>query len=496
MKRSCREFFFGVVLLAVISVPLSCSTPEKEEIPIDKDIVENVVDLAEIKKRGVLRAMTTYSATSYFLYKGEPMGYEYELLERFADYLDLDLEIVVSDNIDSMFHHLNQGEIDLIAHGFSITKERMEEVSFSDYLYLVNQVLVQRKPNSWRRMSWSSIQKDLVNDPIELIGDTVSVRLNSSYFSRLRNLSEEIGGEITIDTLPGDLSTDEIIEMVVRNEIKYTVADNNLAAINASYYPILDIKVPISFSQRVGWAVRKDADSLLQAMNNWIADMKKQNDYYVIYNKYFKNKRNFRRRVKSEFYSINNNRISEYDDLIKKYAESIGWDWRLLASMVYQESRFEPEAFSWAEAKGLMQIMPETANELGIEDRSDPEQSIYGGTKYIQQLYGQLDDIPDSLERIKFTMASFNAGLGHVRDAQRLAEKLELDRNIWDGNVAEAILKLSYPKGYNDPVVRYGYVRGIEPYTYVSQIFERYRHYEQFIEMESSAAITTAQLNP
>jgi len=442
------------------------------------------LDVKDIKQLGVLRAVTSYSATSYFLYRGEPMGYEYELLQSFADYLEVDVEIVVSNDIDSMFHYLNTGKVDLIAHALTITKERKERVSFSDYLYLVNQVLVQRKPDNWRSMSWTEIRKNLIGDPIELIGDTVAVCKNTSYYSRLQNLSEEIGGEIVIDTLPGNLSTDEVIHMVKDKKIKYTIADNNLAAVNASYYPILDIDVPISFSQRVAWAVANDADSLQASLNEWIQRMKKRNNYYAIYNKYFKNKKDFRRRVKSEFYSLNNAKISEYDELIQKYAAKIGWDWRLLSALIYQESRFEPEAASWAEAKGLMQLMPGTADDLGVEDRTDPEQSLYGGTKYLNQLYLHFEEIPDSLERLKFTMASFNAGIGHVEDARRLAEANGHDPQIWDDHVENAILQLSYPKGYNHPVVRYGYVRGIEPYTYVQQIMDRYGHYKQFIDEE------------
>lgn len=485
-----RELKFGFLLVFLIAF-CSCS----QEVGSDDTLSTHdktkakAITLKNIERRDTLRAMTTYSATSYFLYRGEPMGYEYELMKRFADYLDVELEIVVSNNIDSMFYYLNNGTVDLIAHGLTITQARKKEVAFSDYLYLVNQVLVQRKPENWRRMSWSSIQSHLISDPIELIGDTVSIRQNTSYLGRLQNLSEEIGGEILVDTLPGKFSTDEIIQLVVNGEIEYTIADNNLAAINASYYPILDIEVPISFSQRVGWAVSKNSEELLGAMNDWISGMKKESDYYVIYNKYFKNMRDFRRRVKSEFFSINNNRISEYDPLIQKYAEKIGWDWRLLASLVYQESRFMPRATSWADAEGLMQIMPATADELGVQDRSDPEQSLKGGTKYLEQLYGNFEEVPDSLDRIKFTMASFNAGLGHVQDARRLAEKRDLDPNVWNDNVAEMLLSLSYPKSFNDPVVRYGYVRGIEPYTYVSQIMERYGHYVQFIEKDQQISL-------
>lgn len=439
-------------------------------------------DLDNIKKDGKLTAVTTYSSTSYFLYRGQPMGFEYELLKRFADYLDVEIEIRISHSIDSLFNELQNEEIDLIAHGLTITSGRKQIVDFTDYLYLTHQVLVQKKPDNWRKMKWSTIQSNLVHDAIELIGDTVSVRANSSYMQRLNNLSREIGGKIHIDTLPGNLSTSEIIKMVVDGKIKYTIADNNLASINASYYPILDIDVPVSFSQRIGWAVRPQADELLGSANQWLKKIKKKVDYYVIYNKYFKNKRDFRKRIQSEFYSLNENKISKYDDLIQKHASEIHWDWRLLASLVYQESRFNPTASSWAGAQGLMQIMPATASDLGVTNRSDPKQSVEGGTKYLDQLYERFDRIEDSLQRIKFTIASYNCGYYHVQDARKLAEMRDLNPNKWDENVAEMILELSYPANYNLPEIKYGYVRGIEPYTYVDQIFKRFDHYKKFIK--------------
>ena len=439
--------------------------------------------LQKIKKEGKLTALTTYSGTSYFLYRGQPMGFEYELLDRFADHLGVELDIVVSQNIDNLLDELNGDSIDLVAHGITITSDRRETVHFTDYLYLTHQVLVQRKPKNWRRMSWSAVEKELIHDAIELIGDTVSVRKNSSYMDRIQNLSEEIGGEIFIDTLPGHLSTDRIIKMVVDGVIKYTVADNNIASINASYYHSLDIDVPISFSQRVAWAVSPNSPELLAAVNNWLNEMKDNVDYYVIYNKYFKNRRNFRQRIQSDFYSLTNNSISRYDEIIKKYADSINWDWRLLASQIYQESGFDPTASSWAGAGGLMQIMPSMAEDLGVENRSNPEQSIRGGTKFLDRLWNNFEEVEDSVQRIKFTLASYNCGYYHVLDAQKLAEMNDLDKYRWDDNVAEMVLELSYPDNYNKPGIKYGYVRGIEPYTYVEQIFERYDHYRQFIEI-------------
>ena len=447
-------------------------------------------DLEDIRADGKLRALVAYSATGYFLYRGKPMGYEYELLKRLAEHLDLELELRVVRDLDQMLEILQHGQVDLVAHGLAITRERKEEVAFTDYLYLTKQVLVQRKPANWRRMTLDQIRATLVTDPVDLIGDTVSVRKNSSYLNRLENLSREIGGTIVIDTLDGNLSTDEIIKMVVEGRIKYTVADRNLAHINASSYPILDVSVPVSFSQRIGWAVRKNARGLQQALDAWLAEEKKSDDFYYIYNKYFKNRRSFNRRIRSEFYSLAEGRISPYDSLIQSQAAALGWDWRLLASQVYQESRFDASATAWTGARGLMQLMPSTAAELGVSNTADPRQSLKGGVRYLNQLRRAFETVPDSLQQIKFTLAAYNCGLGHVQDARRLAEQRGLDPNTWDQNVDQMVLALSYPKNYHDDVVEYGYLRGVEPYRYVKQIFERYAHYETLIpESANSLAL-------
>ncbi len=470
---------FGIAL-CLLALAAACQRTRAGEAPA-KEAALARRDLPEILQEGKLRALIAYSATGYFLYRGQPMGYEYEMLTRLANRLGVELELRVARDLDQMLEILQNGQVDLVAHGLAITEGRKKEVSFSDYLYLTKQVLVQRKPDHWRRMTLDGIREDLVRDPVELIGDTVSVRKNSSYLRRLVNLSREIGGAIVIDTLEGNLSTDEIIKMVVDKKIKYTVADRNLAQINASTYPILDVEVPVSFSQRIGWAMRKNATRLKEVTDQWIAEEKKNGDFNYIYNKYFENRRSFNRRVNSDFYSLTEGRISPYDSLIKRHAASLGWDWRLLASQVYQESRFNPQARAWTNALGLMQLMPDTAEELNIPDPEDPEQSLEGGVRYLGQLAKAFEQVPDSTERIKFTLAAYNCGLGHVEDARRLARSRGLDPDCWEGNVAEAILGLSYPKNYNDPLVAYGYLRGVEPYRYVRQILERYRHYASFV---------------
>lgn len=469
--------------LVLIFVCFACKNDSKNT----KSLSENLklskveVDLQEIKERGKLRAITTYSGTTFFLYRGRTMGFEYELLTRLADYLEVELEVVIARNEDELMEMLLAGEGDLIAYGYTILPSRKEYIEFTNPLYFSNQVLVQRKPDNWRRMKLHQIKNRLITDPIQLIGDTVSVKKNSSYAERMKSLSQEIGGEIVIDTIPGTKTTEEIIKMVVDGKIKYTVVDQNIANINASYYPILDANTQVSFSQQIGWGVRKNSPVLLETVNTWIDEFKKEVDFHVIFNKYYKNKRKYKARVKSEFYSINDEKISPYDDMIKKYAEEIGWDWRLLASLTFQESKFQAQSESWAGARGLMQIMPETAKELNI-NTNDPYESVKGGTYYLKQLWEKNDDIQDSIQRIKFTLAAYNCGYAHLKDAQRVAKLKDRDPLIWDDNVELSILDLSQPEYYNLPEMRYGYVRGIEPYNYVKQIFKRYEHYKKFIE--------------
>ena len=439
-------------------------------------------DLKAIKEDGVLHAITIYNSTSYFLYKGVPMGFEYELLSRLAKNLGLKLKITIAEDIDDLFDMLNNGKGDLIAYGLTITEPRKKLVSFTENHYVTHQALVQRMPDNWRSLPGYKIDKQLISNTLELSNDTVWVRENSSYAERIKNLENEIGADIPVAHINGNVTTDEIIKMVVDGEIERTVADYNIASINKTYYPILNIDTRVSFSQRIAWAVRQNSPELLKAINKWINKEKKSDDYYVIYNKYFKNTRSNRSRIKSDFYSKNSNKISKYDDIIKENASKLGWDWRFLSSQVYQESRFDPTAESWAGATGLIQLMPATAKEVGVNNNYNPEQNIRGGVKYLDRMRDNFEAVEDSIQKVKFTLAAFNCGAGHVYDAMRLAEKHGKNPNIWDENVEEYILKLKDRKYYLDDVVRHGFVRGREPYNYVRDIFLRYEHYKKFIE--------------
>ncbi|MCF7810786.1 transporter substrate-binding domain-containing protein [bacterium] len=440
-------------------------------------------DLGEIQECCKLIVLTGYSATSYFIYRGQPMGYEYELMQRLGKHLGVEVEIRIAPDMDKILDMLNKGEGDVVAAGLTITKERAKKVAFSIPTHTVSIVLVQRKPDNWRQMQLHEIDNQLIRNPIDLIGKSVYVRRESSYYARLVNLAEEIGGDINIVQVPGNTSTDELISKVSSGEIEYTVADDNIADINQAYYANIDVSTVISTPQRIGLAVRKSSPELLEAINEWLTTMKRSADYNVIYNRYFKNRSAYIRRIKSSYFSHSGGGISQWDADIQEHATRIGWDWRLLASLIYQESQFDPKVESWAGAVGLMQLMPATAREFGAADSMSPTQSIEVGVNYLKWLDKYWSkQISDSTERIKFVLASYNVGYNHVVDACRLAEKYGKDGTVWDNNVAYYLLRKSNREFFNDEVVRFGYCRGYEPVNYVAEILERFDHYLKLLQ--------------
>ena len=434
-------------------------------------------DFDKIRERGYLIALIDNSSTGMFLYKGRPMGYDYELLKMFTDSIGVGLRINIVTNIEEAFEKLNKGEGDIMAYNLTITKERKDRISFTHYHNLVRLMLVQRKPDNWRDLKLHEIEAQLIRNPIDLIGKEVHVRYQSSYLDRLINLSDEIGGDIVIVEESPDIETEEIIRRVSEGELDFTVVEEDIAMLNATYYPNLEVGTAVSFPQQIAWGVRKNAPLLLDTLNSWILEMRKHPDYYTVYNKYYKSSKSSRRRKRSEYSTIGGGKLSPYDSLIKVCADTLGWDWRLLAAQVYKESKFDAEAISWAGAIGLMQLLPGTGEEYGVSDLTDPQENIEAGTRHLMWLDDLWDDmIDDPEERLKFVLASYNVGHGHVRDARNLTQKYAGNPNSWD-EVAEYLIKKSNPAYFNDPVVEFGYCRGIEPVNYVEVILETYETY-------------------
>ena len=480
-----------IAFLFIISIPLNMGSCSRRGESRFRDVEslkpENrVTNLESIKQEGILRVVTEFNSISYFIYRGQPMGFQYEMLQELANYMDLQLEVNVSNDLDKNFLDLEEGNVDLIAMNLTITSERKKMVSFTVPFLQTRQVLVQRKPQRWDEMNHKQLESSLIRNQLDLSGKTVYVQVGSVYAVRLRSLSNEIGGGIMIKEV--QLESEQLVQRVAMGEIDYAICDENVGLVNTLYFPQLDVGTAISFPQNVAWAVHHQSDSLRVEIDDWLSNHRKTSRYAILYNKYFKNRHSFRS-IHSEYYTLSSGKISNYDEIIKKESERIGWDWRLLASMIYQESRFNPEAESWAGAYGLMQLMPSTANNYGITRSSSPAAQIRAGASFIKWLDDRfIDVIDDQDERIKFVLASYNIGYGHIQDARRLAERYEDDPNIWHGGVEEWLLKKADPKYYTDQVVKYGYARGIETYNFVKEVINRYEHYRNIVNGDVIAA--------
>lgn len=426
-------------------------------------------DLTQMKDSGELTMLTLYSSTSYFMYRGESMGYQYELASLFAKTLGVQLKVKVAKSVNELTQLLQEGKGDFIAYPLPITKNRKEEINFCSNTFITHQVLVQR----------NSLHP--IKEVTQLIGKTIYVK-PGKYAQRLHNLNNEIGGGIKIEEITNDsVSLEDLITQVAKKKINYTIADEPVARLNRTYYKWLHVKTPVSLEQRSAWAVRQNTPELEDAINTWFTQTKKTQAYKS------KNKRYFERSKALPYtliLSVKEGKISHFDAIFKKYAKTIGWDWRKLASLAFTESNFDTTVVSWAGARGLMQLMPGTARAMGVPDGKahNPEESVKAACKFLSITERSLREIPDANERSNFVLGAYNAGLGHVLDAIALARKYGKNPYVWHNNAENFILHKSQEKYYNDSVCKYGYLRGVETYTFVREINKRYEMYKAKIK--------------
>ena len=446
-------------------------------------------DLKEIRADGKIKALINYSATSYFIYRGQPMGFEYELLNQYAKSQGVELEVIPIKNMDSMFIHLNHGVGDVVAANLTVTLDRKKQVDFSHPILFTKQVLVQRKPKNWKKLSKKALKDSLVNSPLELGGKTIFVRKESSFYERLHSLSKEIGEKIKIQVVPGEISMEQLIEQVSQGTIDYTVADKNIALVNEWQYPNIDASVEVSNEQQIAFALRKNSDSLTVSINNWLKAYQKTVAFKLLYRKYYDNRLQHSKRINDDSFTSSSGQLTPYDETLKKYAPKIPWDWELVAALIYQESRFNNSALGWGNSFGVMQFMPITGAKYGVDSTSSAHENIKAGVKYIRYLSRMWEDkITDSTERVKYVLASYNVGPGHVFDAYRLAQKYNKNPQLWK-EVSYFLKNKSKPKYYKDEVVKHGYCKGHITYKYVKEIMERYQHYKTAIDTHQEVLV-------
>jgi membrane-bound lytic murein transglycosylase F len=472
-KRLAPFIIIGiiVVLFYYFSFKKSNSTPS---------ILEKPIDLTQIRERGTLRVITEYNSISYFIYKNQTLGFDYEIIRQFAKENNLKVEFVIAKNTNELYTLLEQGKGDIIANG--VHKIKNNNISYSIPYRNIEQVLVQRKSGKYQRQQDSTVvYTQAIQHLQQLDQKSIFLTVNSPYYHNIKKAADTLGIAVAINLLGDDRSTEDLINAVSDAAIDYTIADKDLAQINQSFLHNLDVSLVIGSHQDLHYAVRKKSPELHIALNQWLSKFITGKTYKLLNDKYFKQNKNSIE-LFSEAQLLLDGQISIYDNIIQHYAKTIEWDWRLIAALMYQESKFNTQATSWAGAKGLMQLMPGTARQMGLEGNPyQPDINIKAGSKYLKYLEQFWKHIPDITQRTKFILASYNAGPGHVQDAARLAKKYGYSDTEWDGNTEYFILYKSNPKFYTDKVVKYGYCRGTETFNYVRKIIDKYFYYTKNI---------------
>ncbi|MCL1937930.1 MAG: transporter substrate-binding domain-containing protein [Candidatus Azobacteroides sp.] len=459
--------YFPIIIALALFLPSSGCKEKKIQKPLSDDYFQ-------IRKKGEINVLTVAGSMSYFIYKGEPKGYEYELLNDFAESCKLKINIKLAENESKLVEMLLKNEGDLIAYNIPITKENKASLFYCGREVTNQQVLIQRTGKGETQLK----------DVTDLIGKDVWVIHDSKYQRRMKNLNDELGGGINIRVIDKDtISAEDLIEMVAMGKIPYTVSDADIAKLNKTYYPNINISLQVSHPQRASWAVRKTSPFLAAILNDWFKENQNDSHYKSIVKRYFEMSKRPNDSQMAMAIVMGPHQISPFDHFFKEYAKQIQWDWRLLAAISFQESKFCTNCVSWAGATGLMGLMPKTAEAFGLpsDQLDDPEGSVMAATGFLKRLNRSFSEIQNENERIKFILAAYNAGAGHIYDAQALAEKYGKDPHLWE-EVEEYVRLKSLPEYYNDPVCKQGYFRGTETINYVRNVVDRWNQYQEIVK--------------
>ncbi len=414
--------------------------------------------LEEIRERGELRVLTRYGPTTYYVKGNELVGFEYELAQGFAEYLKVKLKIIVPDSLGDLLILIDNGKADMAAAGLSITPKRRERLHFGPVYQEVTQQLVYRNGN---RIPQNIT--DLANGQLEVVAD-------SSHVEQLNTYQQDIPELLWTENK--ELDSSGLLELVELEMIDYTIADSNEIAANQTLFPELRVAFDLSEPQSLAWAMPSSEDGSLSAeMISFFDQIEQSGELDRLIEKYYGHIRRFDYIDTRTFYRRIQTRLPQYEHLFKDAGKQFGFDWRLLAAISYQESHWDPEAVSSTGVRGLMMLTLTTAEEMNIDDREDPTQSIYAGAGYLAAMASRLPERINEPDKTWIALVAYTLGLGHLEDARVLTESDNKNPDIWP-DIKEYLPLLEKKKWYSQ--TRYGYARGTEPVRYIENVRRYY----------------------
>ena len=434
-------------------------------------------DVAAIKKRGVLRVLTRNSSATYFIARGAQRGFQYELASAFAKSLGVRVAMVVPPSRTALIEALLTGEGDMIAAGMSLTPARAERVRFTAPLMSAKRVVAIHEQSTKRLESLEDLDQFVLH-----------INKGSTMHRDALMLQQTLGRPLKITFIEDDAEMEESARRVSAGLYEAILIDDNLLALAQAAGGTLRGALPFGKSRPKAWAVHPGAVDLHKAADAFIRKSQRNGLMAVLYARYYRPSALGARRARDLNYRADDyGRISPYDELFREAGVTTGIDWRLLAAVAYTESRFKPTAKSSWGAVGLMQVLPNTGREVGYRDITAPRDNIMAGAKYLRRLARRFEeDGVSKRQQIRFAVAAYNAGLGHIRDARKLAKLTQRDPDKWFGHVEEA-LKLKMHRKWHEKT-RFGYARATETVQYVSSVQTRYDAYVRYVELDPSAA--------
>jgi membrane-bound lytic murein transglycosylase F len=388
------------------------------------------------------------------------------------------VEVVVPPLEEDLLEWLVQGRGDVVAAGLTPNEEYARQgVAFSRPYNTVQKVVVMRP-------------LDGIDTVEDLAGRTIYLPRRSRFWNELERLRTDSGVDFGLRQVRGELDVEEIIGLVADGRYDLTVAYSHVLDIERTWRPEIRGSFALGEPEPLVWCVRQGNPRLLEAINAFLDQEHRGLFYNVVYKRYFEDPKRMRRHQAASVAS--RGALSPWDEIVQRHAALHGFDWRLIVAQMYQESRFDPGARSFAGAVGLLQVMPATAYQMGIEDVMDPESNIAAGVKYLAWLRDRFSEELSEEDRLWFVLASYNAGPEHVRDARRLAAARGLNPDRWFDNVEEAMQLLS--RGEYARSAQHGYCRGSEPVDYVREILARYKAYREAAAEAGDTAILRSSL--
>lgn len=433
--------------------------------------------LEQIKDHHELIVLTRNSPTTYYEGVNGPTGFEHDLASRFAEYLGVELRIVVPPNFNDILPLIVRGDAHLAAAGLTITDNREEIVRFGPVYQKITPQLVYR--------SGTPRPKSLAD-----VKGQIDVVAGSSHAERLAILKEKYPN-LSWQEDEG-VESEELLYLVWQQLYDYTIADSNELIINRRYYPELHPAFAISKPKSLAWAfARSDDSSLYDAAVAFFDKIRKDGTLNQLIDRYYGHIGEFDYVGTRRYQAHIDQRLPTYREFFQAAAERFNMDWRLLAAIGYQESHWNPDAVSPTGVRGLMMLTRDAASEVAIDDLTDPEQSILGGTEYLQRMLRNIsDDIPEP-DRTWLGLAAYNVGIGHLEDARKLTQQNGGNPNKWV-DVKKNLPLLSKEKWFKK--LRYGYARGREPVRYVENVRSYYDILVWYTDRETARTETPKPL--